>query len=91
MRFIYMLFPVKQILVDLDEEMAQRLERVAPARSRQRSDFIRSAIAKALSEVEEERTAAAYRRTPDAGDEAYVDPRVWEPSAPYRKKARRRR
>jgi predicted transcriptional regulator len=81
---------MKQILVEVDDEMAGRLERIAPARSRRRSEFIRAAIGKALAEVEEERTAAAYRRQPDAGDDAYIDPRVWEPAARYRRKAKRR-
>jgi predicted transcriptional regulator len=82
---------MKQILIELDEDMASRLEQVAPARSRRRSEFIRSAIARALSEAEEGRTAEAYRRQPDAGDEAYLDPRVWEPATRYRKAVRKRR
>jgi predicted DNA-binding protein len=82
---------MKQILIEVDEEMADRLEQVAPARSRRRSEFIRGAIAKALSEAEEERTAEAYRHQPDVGDEAYLDPRVWEPPARYRKKPSPRR
>ena len=81
-----MLFSMKQILVELDEEMAGRLERVAPARSRRRSEFIRAAIGKALCDAEEERTAEAYGQRPDAGDEVYLDPRVWETAARYRKK-----
>jgi predicted DNA-binding protein len=84
---VYKLFLMKQILVELDEEMADRLERVAPARSRRRSEFIRAAIAKALSEVEEQRTAAAYGRQPDGTDDAYLDPRVWESAARYRNKS----
>ena len=81
---------MKKILIELDEEMTHRLERIAPARSRRRSEFIRLAIGKALAEVEEERTAAAYRQQPDAGDDAYVDPRVWEPVARYRQVRKRR-
>lgn len=87
---IYMFVHMKQILVEVDDEMAGRLERIAPARSRRRSEFIRAAIGKALAEVEEERTAAAYREQPDAGDDAYLDPRVWEPAERYRRKAKRR-
>jgi predicted DNA-binding protein len=86
-----MLFHMKQILVELDEEMANRLERVAPARSRQRSEFIRGAIGKALCEIEEQRTADAYRRQPDSGDDVYLDPRVWEPAARYRTKGTKRK
>lgn len=80
---------MKQILIEIDEDMAGRLEQVAPARSRRRSEFIRAAIGKALAEAEEERTAEAYRQHPDAGNEAYVDPRVWESKARYQKKSKR--
>ena len=88
-RLVYMDKPMKQILIELDDETASRLEAVAPARSRRRSEFIRSAIGKALSEVEEQRTREAYARQPDAGDDAYVDPRVWESPAAYGKKRTR--
>jgi len=81
---------MKQLLIGVDEQMAERLERVAPARSRQRSEFIRSAIGKALAEVEERRTAEAYQRQPDTDIDAYVDPRVWEPAPRYRKSSKRR-
>ncbi len=77
---------MKQILVELDEAMASRLERVAPARSRRRSEFIRAAIGKALGDVEEERTAEAYRRQPDAAGDAYSNPAVWEPGGGYRRR-----
>ena len=79
---------MKQVLVEIDDDVAKRLEQVAPARSRQRSDFIRAAIRKALWEREEQSTAAAYRRQPDSAAEAYVDPRLWEPG---RRRTRRRR
>ncbi len=77
---------MKQILIELDEETAERLERVAPGSSRRRSEFIRTAIRKALWEVEERVTEEAYSRQPDTPEDSYVDPRVWEP----RVKARRR-
>lgn len=80
---------MKQVLIEIDEETAGRLERVAPARSRQRSEFIRNAIRKALAEIEEQRTAEAYRRQPDA-DAPYLDPRVWESPARYSKGPKRR-
>jgi predicted transcriptional regulator len=68
---------MKSLLVEVDDELAGRLERVAPARSRRRSEFVRSAILKALWEVEEEATAEAYARQPDSSDAAF-DPAVWE-------------
>ena len=61
-----MLTHMKQLLVEIDDDMAARLERVAPARSRRRSEFIRQALRTALWAVEEARTAKAYRRTPDS-------------------------
>lgn len=87
---LYMLSHMKQMLIEIDDELAVRLERVAPARSRRRSEFVRAAIARALSELEEQRTAEAYRRQPDGTDDAYLDPRVWEPGASYRRKAKSR-
>jgi len=55
------------------------LDRVAPARSRGRSEFVRAALRKALWELEEKATAEAYRRQPDSAGDAYVDAAVWEP------------
>jgi predicted transcriptional regulator len=79
---------MKAMLVEIDEETAARLERVAPARSRKRSEFIRAAIHKALWESEEQLTREAYAREPDTSD-AYLDARVWEP-AKAMKSVRRR-
>ena len=68
---------MKSLLVEVDDELAGRLERVAPARSRRRSEFVRAAILKALWEAEEQATAEAYARHPDSPDVAF-DPTVWE-------------
>lgn len=70
---------MKQLLIEIDEETATKLERVAPARSRKRSEFIRSALRRALWELEEQATADAYQRQPDSARDAYVDARAWEP------------
>ena len=79
-----------KVLIELDDEMAARLERVAPSRMRQRSEFIRAALRRALWEIEEQATATAYRRRPDAEADASVDPDVWErPTGTGRRKARR--
>ncbi len=67
-----------RVIINLDDDLVTGLEQVAPARSRLRSEFIRTAIQKALWEREEEATAAAYARQPDSADEAYLDARVWE-------------
>jgi hypothetical protein len=52
------------ILIELDPAMARALEKVAPARNRQRSRFVRLAIQKALMDAQEAQTAAAYARKP---------------------------
>lgn len=52
------------ILVFIDDAMARALEKIAPARSRERSRFIRLAIRKALMELEDIETMKAYERVP---------------------------
>ncbi len=86
-RLFPILQPMKQLLVEVDDDVAADLERVAPARSRRRSEFIRLAIRKALWEEQERATAEAYRRQPDATD-AYLDAAVWEPASTPRKRRR---
>ena len=81
---------MKQILIELEDETLSRLERVAPARSRRRSEFIRSAVNRALWELEEQATANAYRRLPDTATDAYQDAEVWESRRPLARGKRRR-
>ena len=71
---------MKSVLIEIDNDTAARLDDVAPARSRRRSEFIRNAIRRALWELEEQATAEAYRRQPDA-PEPYLSADVWEPPA----------
>jgi predicted transcriptional regulator len=73
---------MKQLLVKVDEKTFEKLEQIAPARSRRRSAFVRAAIQKAICEVHERATAEAYQKIPDGADDARFDPRVWEPRAP---------
>ena len=80
---------MKRMLLEIDDEMALRLDRVTPGRSRQRSEFIRNAIRRALWELEERATAEAYRKQPDTGA-AYLDPAAWEARA-KRPRARKTR
>ena len=82
---------MKQILIELDPDVAERLEEVAPGRSRRRSEFIRMAIRKALWEVEEAQTADAYRRVPDSPEDAYLDPTVWDTGKTAKPKATRQK
>lgn len=76
-RLQFMLWYMKALLVEVDDDLASRLERVAPARSRRRSEFIRRATLMALWAAEEQATAEAYRRQPD-GPAAPPDPAVWD-------------
>ena len=78
---------MKQVLIELDDDTAARLDRVAPGRARRRSEFIRAAIRKALWEIEERETAAAYARQPDTTPVTF-DAKVWEPR-PSRPRRRR--
>ena len=82
---------MKQLLIEVDDDLAARLERVAPSRSRQRSKFVRDAIREALWRIEESATAAAYRAQPDTAEAAYIDERAWEAKPPSGKSRGRRR
>jgi len=79
---------MKTVLLEIEDEVAEKLERVAPGRSRRRSEFIRSAIRRALWDLEEKATAEAYRTHPDSAADAYVDASVWEPKTTRRKRRR---
>ena len=79
---------MKQLLIELDDEDAARLERVAPGRSRRRSEFVRMAVRRALWDLEEQATADAYRRLPDSPADAAWDPAVWESKGKARKPRR---
>ena len=61
---------MKSLLIQLDEPTLRELNRVAPAAKRQRAEFVRAAIRKAIRETEEERTRLAYLRTPDSETDA---------------------
>jgi hypothetical protein len=84
---------MKQVLIQLDDRTAVQLERVAPARSHKRSDFVRRAIAHALEAELEVRTRAAYEKWPD--EPPPFDPAEWAPEAevlrPPKPRVRRRR
>ena len=72
-----MIIHMKQVLVQFDDQTAGLLERVAPGRSRKRSEFIRRAVARALLEELERGTRAAYEKRPD--EPAMFDPGAWAP------------
>jgi hypothetical protein len=80
---------MKQILVEVDDRTAAELERVAPARSRQRSEFIRRALRRALWDEEERATREAYLRRPD-DSEPHFEARAWEAREPPRPRRAKR-
>jgi Arc/MetJ family transcription regulator len=77
---------MKQLLIEVDDAVAAKLEQVAPGRARRRSEFVRNAIRRALWELEEAATAAAYRQQPDSVADAYLDPAAWAPRAPRKRR-----
>jgi predicted transcriptional regulator len=77
---------MQQVIVELDDETLRRLDQVAPARARKRSEFIREAIRRALNERLEEAMEQAYRAQPQDEAEVDLDPSTW---APARRRPRR--
>jgi hypothetical protein len=70
---------MKQFLILLDDELAARLEEIAPEKNHKRSEFVRRAILRSLDEELEQRTRAAYERCPD--EEPAIDPAEWAPES----------
>jgi predicted transcriptional regulator len=70
---------MKSLLVQLDDPTYRALNRVAPAAKRQRAEFVRSAIRRAIRQTEEERTRLAYRKHPDseAGTDDWSNAEEW--------------
>ena len=67
--------PMSTVQIEVDDEVLEKLEKLGSGPS----EFISMAIRKALWELEEKETAAAYARQPDSEDDAYVDPESWTP------------
>jgi len=72
---------MKSLLVQIDEPTFRALNRVAPAAKRQRAEFVRAAIRKAIRESEEERMRKAYLAQPDSDTEAddWANAEEWKP------------
>jgi hypothetical protein len=69
---------MKRFLVELDDALARELERAAPARSRKRADFVRSAIRHALDVALDRSTASAYAAHPLAASVLASDLSGWD-------------
>jgi len=61
---------MKSLLIQLDDATYRALNRVAPPAKRQRAEFVRCALRKAIRKAEEERIRLAYMRQPDSEAEA---------------------
>jgi hypothetical protein len=64
--------------VELADRCARDLERVAPARSRMRAEFVRRAIRRAIDLALDRATGEAYLLHPLAGDWAASDLAGWD-------------
>jgi len=61
---------MKPLLIQLDEPTYAALNRVAAPGKRQRSEFVRQAIRKAIRQAEYRAMREAYRKQPDSIAEA---------------------
>lgn len=57
---------MKHLLIQLDESTLAALNRVASPEKRQRSEFVRQAIRKAIRQAEYRAMREAYRKQPDS-------------------------
>ena len=69
---------MKQILVELDDRCARDLERVAPSKKRQRAEFVRQAIRRAVDLALDRSTERAYRERPLSRDAETSDLVGWD-------------
>ncbi len=69
---------MKQFLIELDDRDARDLERVAPAKSRRRSEFVRLAIRRAIDLALDRETALAYGSLPLSGGVQASDLEGWD-------------
>ncbi len=61
---------MKALLVQVDEQTLTALNRVAAPGKRQRSEFVRQAIRKAIRQAEFHAMREAYRKQPDSAADA---------------------
>lgn len=77
-------------MAEVDEGTVQELERIAPKRTRKRSEFVRRALRQAVDGEVERRMADAYRRQPDNAEPEAIAPEAWHAKrAPSRRHRRR--
>jgi predicted transcriptional regulator len=61
---------MKSVLIELDDPTYKALNHIAPAAKRQRAQFIRNAVRKAIREAEYEHIRNAYVTQPDSAADA---------------------
>jgi hypothetical protein len=69
---------MKRILIELDDLVARDLERVAPAKSRMRAQFVRMAVRQAIDRALDRATASAYGASPLSGELSEEDLAGWD-------------
>ena len=69
------------ILIQVDEPLLRSLNKVAPAASRRRAEFIRQAVREAIRKREYEQIREAYRLQPDSAEDAddWSNAEEWKP------------
>lgn len=61
---------MKSLLIQLDDATYKALNRIAPARERRRSEFIREAVRKEIRRAEYAAMKKAYLQQPDSAADA---------------------
>ena len=70
---------MKPLLIQVDEHTLKALNRIAAPGKRQRSEFVRQAIRKAIRRAEYDGMREAYRKQPDCS----VDADEWSTAEDY--------
>ncbi|HUE02790.1 MAG TPA: CopG family transcriptional regulator [Bryobacteraceae bacterium] len=71
---------MKPLLIQLDDSTLKALNRIAAPGKRQRSEFVRQAIRKAVRQAEYRAMREAYRKQPDA----ILDADDWSTAEEYK-------
>ena len=68
------------ILIQVDEQLLEALNKVAPATSRKRAEFKRQAVRAAIRRREFELIREAYLKQPDSGEaDDWSNAEAWKP------------
>ena len=70
---------MKRLLIQVDDQTLTALNRIAAPGKRQRSEFVRQAIRKAIRQAEYHAMREAYRKQPDS----VLDADDWSTSEDY--------